>query len=218
MCESIVECPTRTRVIILQHPQEPDKTLGTAQLLHAALPSSMLKVGLSWRNLSAVVGEEATSKEWAVLYLGSAKLESSQPGLVFVDKNGAALPEITQKAIRLKGIIVLDGTWSQAKTLWWRNAWLLKLHRAVLNPAQPSRYGKLRKEPRTESVSTLECAAQALAILERDPSLVTRIEAPFLALLEKYKTLHPRGERRGGSRAAANSAGGFRVRRRSGRR
>lgn len=211
ICPEIVECPTRTRVLILQHPQEPDKTLGTAQLLHAALPNSVLKAGLSWRNLSAALGEEAQPKEWAVLYLGSVKLPSAQPGLVYVDRDGIPLPDITQKAIRLKGIVVLDGTWSQAKTLWWRNAWLLKLHRAVLNPEKPSRYGKLRKEPRAESISTLESTAQALALLERDPSFITRLEAPFVALLEKYKNLHPRGERLGQHRG---QQGGFRVRRR----
>ena len=42
-------------------------------------------------------------------------------------------------------MVVLDGTWSQAKALWWRNAWMLKCQRVILGPAQPSRYGKLRK-------------------------------------------------------------------------
>ena len=44
--------------------------------------------------------------------------------------------------------MLLDGTWSQAKALWWRNAWMLKCQRVILGPKRPSRYGKLRKEPR----------------------------------------------------------------------
>src|SRR5204862_7870678 len=28
---------------------------------------------------------------------------------------------------RLDGIVLLDGSWKEAKTLWWRNPWLLKL-------------------------------------------------------------------------------------------
>ena len=48
---------------------------------------------------------------------------------------------------------MLDGTWSQAKALWWRNAWMLKCQRVILGPAQPSRYGKLRKEPRGDGLS-----------------------------------------------------------------
>jgi DTW domain-containing protein YfiP len=65
----------------------------------------------------------------------------------------------------LEGLIVLDGTWSQAKTLWWRNPWLLKLARVSLVPREPSMYGKLRKEPRREWVSTLEAVADVLPAL-----------------------------------------------------
>lgn len=65
----------------------------------------------------------------------------------------------------LEGLLVLDGTWSQAKTLWWRNAWLLKLPRIVLNPREPSMYGRLRKEPRRAWVSTLEAVADVLPAL-----------------------------------------------------
>ena len=59
--------------------------------------------------------------------------------------------------------MLLDGTWSQAKALWWRNAWMLKCQRVILGPAQPSRYGKLRKEPRGDGLSTIEAAAMLLS-------------------------------------------------------
>jgi len=65
--------------------------------------------------------------------------------------------------------VLLDGTWSQAKTLWWRNPWLLRLHRLVLNPPLPSRLGKFRREPRRDAVSTIEAAALALRHLEPRP-------------------------------------------------
>ena len=64
--------------------------------------------------------------------------------------------------------MLLDGTWSQAKTLWWRNPWLLKLHRVVLDPPLPARLGELRREPRREALSTIEAAALALRHLEPD--------------------------------------------------
>jgi DTW domain-containing protein YfiP len=85
------------------------------------------------------------------------------PGTVRVlDRHGAPLP--TGEA-PLEGLIVLDGTWSQAKTLWWRNAWLLKLARVGLVPREPSMYGKVRKEPRREWVSTLEAIGDVLPAL-----------------------------------------------------
>src|SRR4051794_27654522 len=35
---------------------------------------------------------------------------------------------------KLEGVVLLDGTWSQAKALWWRNPWMLKCQRVILNP------------------------------------------------------------------------------------
>lgn len=188
VCADVQAVKTRTKVLILQHPQEPDKLLGSAGIAHLSLPNSQLKVGLSWRNLSHALGEEADPKDWAVLYLGSARPEADPDGrkLIYVTKDGNALHTDAARP-RVKGLLVLDGTWSQAKTLWWRNAWLLKLHRAVVLPEKASLYGNLRKEPRRESVSTIESIAVALADIERDPSLYDRLVAPFALLLKKAK-------------------------------
>jgi len=66
--------------------------------------------------------------------------------------------------------VLLDGSWKEAKTLWWRNPWLLKLHRLVVNPPTPARLGRLRREPRREALSTLEAAALVLRHLEAAPT------------------------------------------------
>jgi len=66
----------------------------------------------------------------------------------FLDAKGAALPDQDAALPGIAGIVVLDGSWSQAKTLWWRNPWVLKARRIVLAPGRPSRYGALRREPR----------------------------------------------------------------------
>jgi len=57
--------------------------------------------------------------------------------------------------------VLLDGTWSQAKALWWRNAWMLKCQRVILGPSRPSRYGQLRREPRRDGLSTIEAGGDA---------------------------------------------------------
>jgi len=141
--------------------------LGTARLVTAALPKAEIRVGLSWASLDHALGtENADKSRWAVL--AAAKLPTELPDsvqrkpVVLVDRNGAVLDA---QRHRLDGVIVLDGTWSQAKTLWWRNAWLLKLPRIVLTPREPSMYGRLRKEPRRDYVSTLEAIADVLPAL-----------------------------------------------------
>jgi len=50
-----------------------------------------------------------------------------------------------------------------------RNAWMLKCQRVILGPAHPSRYGKLRREPRRDGLSTIEAAAMLLAGIESGP-------------------------------------------------
>jgi DTW domain-containing protein YfiP len=160
----VVHDDVTTRVLVLQHPQEPDAALGTVPLLLASLPTRVVvRVGLSWPSLAAALGEPAEAARWGVLYPMSLQKpltpeHASRPFLT-LDRHGNPR---AAGAPALAGLIVLDGTWSQGKTLWWRNAWLLKLPRVVLRPSEPGIYGKLRQEPRREHVSTLEAVADAL--------------------------------------------------------
>jgi DTW domain-containing protein YfiP len=87
----------------------------------------------------------------------------------------------------IEGIVLLDGTWSQAKALWWRNAWMLKCQRVILGPRQPSRYGKLRREPRRDGLSTIEAAAMLIGSLEQRPDIEAALYASFEGMLAKYR-------------------------------
>jgi DTW domain-containing protein len=190
VCAAISPIDNNIAVVILRHPQEQDRVLGTAKIATLQLQNSLLKTGLSWRNLDKVLGQPADPKLWGILYLGtqeSAKqLPEGQPVVVLTKKGGVA-EEQDEVLDRLQGIILLDGNWQQAKALWWRNAWMLKCRRIVLQPPRPSLYGNLRKEPRRESVSTIEAAAYTLAALENKPQLAERILVPFNLLLEKAR-------------------------------
>jgi DTW domain-containing protein YfiP len=187
VCETIRPVKTQLHVLILQHPQEPDKDLGSARLAHLSLPNSTLKIGLSWPNLKKALGrDDVQPSRWAVLYLGSGvkgKIDQAQ-SVQFVTKTGAPLPKPEEP---LEGIVILDGTWSQAKTLWWRNAWLLKLKRVVLNPQYRSLYRELRKEPRRECLSTIESIGECLTALGEAPATEKQLKSLFGGLLEKQR-------------------------------
>lgn len=205
VCEAIRPINTKLKILLLQHPQEKREALGTAVLATRIFPNSTMKIGLSWPGLRRLAGEDADPKRWGVLYLGAAKQGPGQGGgqgggqasgskeeVAAVDKNGAPLKDSAMVLADLEGIILLDGTWSQAKTLWWRNAWLLKCRRIVLNPKVRSLYGQARKEPRRESLSTLESAALLLARLEDRPEIFDTALAPFALLLKKLRAPRPR--------------------------
>jgi hypothetical protein len=113
--------------------------------------------------------------------------------IVALDRAGNPLPDADRVVRSLDGIVLLDGTWSQAKTLWWRNPWLLKLQRLVLNPPEPARLGLLRREPRREALSTLEAAAMVLRHVEAGPQAAEALSA----ILDRL--LAANGGRRGGA-------------------
>jgi DTW domain-containing protein YfiP len=187
VCAGIEPFANRIEIVILQHPQEQDRELGTARLALRHFVKARLAVGLSWPNLARLVGRPAEARRWGVLYLGPARLDGAVRPITMLDRKGQILPSQDEALAELEGIILLDGSWSQAKALWWRNAWMLKARRIVLNTGTPSRYGRLRQEPRGDSVSTLEALAFAMARLEQTPEIETRLLASFEALLRRYR-------------------------------
>ena len=190
ICDSIAPIESRTSLLILQHPQEQDRALGTARLTALHFKDAVVKIGLSWPSLSKALGRPVEDPQrWGVLYLGSAKVADldTEDDVVAIDRKGEV--EVGQRAILqgLEGIILLDGTWSQAKALWWRNPWMLKCQRIILGPPRPSRYGALRKEPRRDGLSTIEAAAMLLARLEKRPDIAESLLGSFERMLAKYR-------------------------------
>src|SRR6202140_4072657 len=129
VCDGITPIDTRISLLILQHPQEQDRALGTARLTAVHFANAVLKIGLSWPSLSKALGRPvADPSRWAVLYLGSAKVADleTKSDIVAINRKGEA--EDHQPAILkdIEGIVLLGGTWGQAKALWWRKAGMLK--------------------------------------------------------------------------------------------
>jgi DTW domain-containing protein YfiP len=187
--DTIVPFDNRIQVLILQHPQEQDRALGTAGLTVRHFRNAILKVGLSWPGLAKILGRPADPQRWAVLYLGSAKAAALAPGREVVLLNRKGEPEPNQGALLrdIEGIVLLDGNWSQAKALWWRNAWMLKCRRIILGPPRPSRYGRLRREPRPDGLSTIEAAAMLVSRLENRPEIEAALIASFEKLLARFR-------------------------------
>ncbi len=171
ICDSISPIENKIALLILQHPQEQDRAHGTARLTALHFKNAVLKIGLSWPSLSKALGRQvADPSRWAVLYLGSAKVAELETDrdIVAIDRKGEI--EENQRAILkdIEGIVLLDGTWSQAKALWWRNAWMLR-------------------EPRRDGLSTIEAAAMLLAGIEKRPDIAETLHRSFERMLAKYR-------------------------------
>lgn len=187
VCDLATPQSTRLRVLILQHPQEAKKPLGTATLTQLSLDQAVLRVGLSWRSLKAAIKDEkVTPSRWAVLYLGAEKdLQLIPEGKDFVlvakGENKVAIKD-------LEGVVLLDGNWQQAKTLWWRNAWLTKLNRMIMRPETASAYKSMRREPRKTAISTIEATALCLERLGEDPEISEALRTSFAAFLKRMRS------------------------------
>jgi hypothetical protein len=190
VCDSIAPIESRIQLLILQHPQEQDRALGTARLAALHFKNAVVKIGLSWPSLAKALGRPVDDpSRWAVLYLGSANAAELDTTSEIIALNRKGEIAEHQRAILadIEGVVLLDGTWSQAKALWWRNAWMLKCQRVILNPSEPSRYGKLRREPRRDGLSTIESAAMLISGLSKRPEIAAALHASFERMLARYR-------------------------------
>ncbi len=190
VCDRITPLASRTAVLILQHPQEMDVTLGTARITELSLPGAVtLRPGLSWPNLAHALGRpDVDPGRWAILYPHSLPrdltIEEQAAPVVVLDRRGERRD---LAADPLEGVIVLDGTWAQAKALWWRNPWMVKQPRLVLHPKEPSAYGKVRKQPQRGFLSTLEAVGETLVALGEDAALLASLKRTFRTLLQRAR-------------------------------
>jgi hypothetical protein len=80
-------------------------------------------------------------------------------------------------------LVVVDGTWSQAKTVVRDNPILHALPRYAFATPEPSHY-RIRREPRAEYVSTIEALMHVLGALEGDPARFRALLDPLTAMVD----------------------------------
>lgn len=92
ICDSVTPIESRIQLLILQHPQEQDRALGTARLTARHFKNAVVRIGLSWPSLSKAFGRPvADPSRWAVLYLGSAKAEDldTDAEIIAINRKGS---------------------------------------------------------------------------------------------------------------------------------
>ena len=161
-CAHLVPIESRTRACFLQHPRETKMAVGTAWMAHLSLPNSELHRGVEF-------AEHPRVREL---------LESPGTALLFPG-NGSLPPEQFQDDPP-RTIVIVDGTWSQARKLIRKNPSLAKLPRIGFVPARPSNY-RIRRQPREGFVSTIEAVVHVLGALEGAPERF----APLLRAFER---------------------------------
>ena len=80
-------------------------------------------------------------------------------------------------------LVVIDGTWSHARTVFRDLPWLRRLPRYGLEPSEPGRY-RIRREPRAECLSTIEAIVHALRTLEPETQRLDELLGAFEAMID----------------------------------
>jgi DTW domain-containing protein YfiP len=182
-CRALPSLSTETRVVILQHPRERDMPIGTARMASLALRDSELHVGVRWDEHPR---------------LRAALSDPARPPLLLYP-GPEAKDILTEPPRGPVTLVVVDGTWSQARVIVRENPILRALPRYAFSTPEPSHY-RIRREPRPEYCSTIEALMHVLGVLERDPhrfrALLDPMHAMIDAQLEAYERSQGRAVRR----------------------
>lgn len=167
-CAHLASIETRTRVVLLQHPREEGMAIGTARIAHLCLPNSELHVGVDFRGSPA---------------LARALGDPGRPAALLYPSEGA-VDVLSNPPRGPVTLVVVDGTWWQARKLVRANPDIARLPRYAFRPPTPSEY-RIRREPDAACVSTIEALAHVLGVLEGDREKLRGLLAPFRAMIDR---------------------------------
>ncbi len=151
VCDGLGPIPSRTRVVLLQHPREARLAICSAWLTRVALENAELHRGVRFAAEPRVAARLA------------------EPGAALLFPGADATPVDGLAGPPPRTLFVVDGTWLQAGKMLALNPALAALPRLTL-AGRESGYGELRREPAEGHLSTIEAVAHALGALERDPA------------------------------------------------
>ena len=158
LCQAMPTVTTQTQFVVIRHFKEAFRTTNTARLAALAMPSLVIHdYGSRYVPFDhAVIPEDA----W-LLFPCDETHPAARPG---VDPPPAT-------------VVVLDGTWGQARRMSHRIAALAHLPRFSPRPAAtPPR--RVRKPPHPGGMATIEAIARAVALLE-GPREAEQLDALF---------------------------------------
>ncbi|CAH1373941.1 unnamed protein product, partial [Tenebrio molitor] len=162
-------CP-KSRIILLQHPAEEKRCLRTAPMLHFGLSDGKCLVYKGKRFPGKHQGLEdiLTEKNTILLY----------PSPAAVDLKTVVGSDINTTF----NLVIIDGTWPQAKAIYASNPILHKIRQVKLLTNSVSNY-IIRTQPTEGCLSTLETATEALTLLEND-EIYRKLLDPLRTLCE----------------------------------
>jgi len=173
-CKDLQPVETAIEFVILQHPFEARRTVSTGRMACLGVRGAKIFTGLDFtgdRRVNEIIADPDRS-----VWLLSPGADAVDLASLF-HRNDSAVPDVTSEpAGRRTTLIILDGTWAQARRMRRLSVNLHPLRRVALAPAQPSEFA-VRRQPEAHCLSTLETIVHCLRVLdgpdpERDRQLM----------------------------------------------
>ncbi|MBN2804727.1 MAG: DTW domain-containing protein [Deltaproteobacteria bacterium] len=178
ICNDIPSVNNKTKILILQHPLERNHPLGTARFAALGLNRCDLKIPYS-------------NSENKLTYSLHNSMDIEDAALLYPSADAKDISTLDYNKIP-STLIVIDGTWSNARQIYRDNLWLQNLPHLSLNPHTPSRY-RIRLEPTDAHISTIEAIVMALKKIEPETSNLDKLLTAFDSMIDKqieYIKLH----------------------------
>lgn len=159
---------TKTTILVLQHPNEfRKKTFSTVPLMSLVLENVHIKVGYNFAvDDIPLVRYFIKNGRQPLLLFPSDRARSLETSVDFSNHElaGTRTSPLSNDDNLL---ILLDGTWAEAKRMATQSPELLSACQHVaFSSSRRSLYDPVRKEPEEHCLSTLEAAAEAIELLE----------------------------------------------------
>lgn len=164
LCPSIPRIDNRTQVAVLQHPRERTHPFGTARLAELGL-----------RRVEVIVDHERRVRSDPTL-LGPL----SGTALLYPSARARDLTTLSP-AERPRRLLVIDGTWHHARTLYRDIPALAELPHLTL-PGHLRSAFQIRRQPQVHCLSTIEAIVFALSTLEPETAGLEGLLAAFMAM------------------------------------
>ncbi|KAK9886426.1 hypothetical protein WA026_016706 [Henosepilachna vigintioctopunctata] len=177
-CRALPDPPLKpnNRIIVLQHPAEEKRSLRTVP---------MLKLGLEKGCCLIFRGKRFPGQHLNLEEL----LRKPNTLLLYPSQNSVDLKEIRENQLYSSyNLVLLDGTWPQAKAMYSGNPILHSIKQVKLVIDKPSNY-IIRTQPTDGCFSTLETAAESLSILEDNNIYREKLITPLKSLCQ-YQLLN----------------------------
>ncbi|MBL7715649.1 MAG: DTW domain-containing protein [Bdellovibrionales bacterium] len=159
-----------TQIVILRHPRERKRSVGTAQMTHLMLKGSRLITDRDFDGHPQVQAITADPERVCVVLF-------PKPGCRNIEENPFTPQELLGKKLT---VFVIDGTWLDARQILRSNPGICSLPAISFNASKESEY-QFRKQPAEHCLSTIESIQRVLSLTE--PGLSTG------ALLEVFRSM-----------------------------